>query len=70
MRLSGGGQNGEGGQVDKTLWWVGVAEHLHGPRGTRYHDLWNLLLMFNGQWVSCHVNISRHIEKDQLEITR
>ena len=38
MRSSGGGQNGEGGQVDEILRWVGVAEHLHGPRGTRYHD--------------------------------
>lgn len=26
MRLSGGGLNGAGKQVDEHLWWVGVAE--------------------------------------------
>ena len=58
MRSSGGGQNGEGGQVNEISRWIGVAEQLHGPRWTTMHDLWNLLLMFNGQWVSCHVNLS------------
>ena len=43
MKLSGGGQNGQEGQVDETLRWVGVAVHVQWDTS---HDLWNLSLMF------------------------
>ena len=53
MRSSGGGQNGEEGQVDEISPWVGVAEHLHGLRWTRFttYEIYCWCLMGNG----CHV---------------
>lgn len=61
MKLSGGGRNGEEGQADEIMtvgWRYGACAW------DTSHDLRNLLLMFNGQWVSYHKTYTKESTQD------